>query len=83
MPFIAWSGGARVCPGSKFSQVEFVGLLVGLLRQHKIRPVPLAGENDEDARQRLRRTIKEDTGMKLLFQLMHPERAVIVCEKRV
>jgi cytochrome P450 len=82
-PFVAWSGGARVCPGRKFSQVEFVGVLVGLFRDYRIRPVRLDGEDDAAARERLRVLIKEDTGMKLLLQLMHPERAVLKCEKRV
>lgn len=80
---MAWSGGARVCPGRKFSQVEFVGVLVGLFRDYRIRPVRLDGEDDAAARERLRVLIKEDTGMKLLLQLMHPERAVLKCEKRV
>lgn len=81
-PFIAWSGGDRVCPGRKFSQVECVGVLVGLFREYKIRPARFDGENDELARQRLKTLIKEGTGMKLLLQLLHPERAVITCEKR-
>jgi cytochrome P450 len=76
-PFIAWSGGARVCPGRKFSQVEFVGVLVGLFRRHRIRPVQLDGEDDAAARARLRTLIQKDTGMKLLLQLLHPERMVL------
>jgi cytochrome P450 len=82
-PFVVWSGGARVCLGCKFSQVEFVGVLVGLFREYRIRPVRLDGEEDAAARERLRVLIKEDTGMKLLLQLMHPERAVLTGERRV
>ncbi|KUJ15990.1 cytochrome P450 monooxygenase-like protein [Mollisia scopiformis] len=82
-PFVAWSEGARVCPGRKFSQVEFVGVLVALFRQHKIRPVPLDEEDDEAARKRLRRMVQKDAGMKLLLQLMHPEQVILKCEKRV
>ncbi|KUL86399.1 hypothetical protein ZTR_08167 [Talaromyces verruculosus] len=72
-PFIAWSGGARVCPGRKFSQVEFVGVLVGLFHRHRLHPVRLAGEDDAAARARLRALIHKDAGMKLLLQLLHPE----------
>lgn len=82
-PFIPWGEGARVCPGRKFSQVEFVGVLVGLFRRHRIRPVPLMGEDEAAARQRLRMLIQEDAGMKLLLQLMHPEQAVITCEEKL
>lgn len=80
-PFIAWSGGARVCPGRKLSQVEFVGVLVGLFHHHRIHPVRLAGEDDAAARARLRALIHKDAGMKLLLQLLHPEQVNIVCEE--
>jgi cytochrome P450 len=65
-PFIAWSSGARICPGRKFSQVGFVGVLVGLFRKHRLRPLQLEGEDMEAARQRLNLLVKEDTGMRLL-----------------
>lgn len=81
-PFIAWSSGARVCPGRKFSQVEFVGVLVGLFRRHRIRPVRLDGEDDAAARARLHTLIQRDAGMKLLLQLLHPERVVLTCEEQ-
>ena len=72
-----------MCPGRKFSQVEFVGVLVGLFREYRIRPTRLDGEDDEVARQRLKTLIQKETGMKLLLQLMHPERAVLTVEKRI
>lgn len=82
-PFIAWSGGARVCPGRKFSQVEFVGVLVGLFKDYKVKPVQLEGESEADAIERLKLLIKEDTGFRLLLQLLHPERMFFKWEKRV
>ncbi|KAK6082597.1 cytochrome P450 [Seiridium cupressi] len=36
--FLGWSEGTRDCPGKKFSQVEFVALMVGLFRQWRGRP---------------------------------------------
>lgn len=30
--FVAWSEGVRICPGKKFSQVEFVASIAGLFR---------------------------------------------------
>ena len=81
-PFVGWSGGARSCPGRKFAQVEFVGVLVGLFRDFKVRPVPLRGEDDEMARARLLHQIRYDTGMRLLLQMLHPERAVLEWRRR-
>lgn len=80
-PFIAWSGGDRVCPGRKFSQVEFVGVLVGLFRRHRIHPVQFAGEDIAAAKERLRTFIHKDVGMKLLLQLLHPEQVKLVCNE--
>ncbi|KAL8739391.1 MAG: hypothetical protein Q9190_007807 [Brigantiaea leucoxantha] len=81
-PFVGWSGGARNCPGRKFAQVEFVGILVGLFREFKVKPVALRGEDDAMARARLLEQIKMDTGMKLLLQMLHPEKAVVEWTRR-
>lgn len=80
--FVGWSGGARGCPGRKFSQVEFVGVLVGLFRNFRVKPVPEAGENDAMARTRLAEQIRNDTGMRLLLQMLHPKKAVLQWTKR-
>ncbi|KAI4119507.1 MAG: hypothetical protein LQ345_000609 [Seirophora villosa] len=81
-PFVGWSGGARSCPGRKFAQVEFVGVLVGLFRDFRVRPVPFKGEDEGMARARLLHQIRTDTGMRLLLQMLHPERAVLEWKKR-
>ena len=81
-PFVGWSGGARSCPGRKFAQVEFVGVLVGLFREFKVKPVAMKGEDDGMARARLLDQIRMDTGMKLLLQMLHPERAVLEWTRR-
>ena len=81
-PFVGWSGGARSCPGRKFAQVEFVGVLVGLFRDFKVKPVPLKGEDDGMARARLLEQIRMDTGMRLLLQMLHPEKAVLEWRRR-
>lgn len=44
--FVAWSRGPRICPGKKFSQVEFVAVLMGLFRDG--RRVQLVGDEEED-----------------------------------
>ena len=81
-PFVSWSGGARNCPGRKFSQVGFVGVLVALFQRHKVHPVALDGESEEMARARLSDQIANDTGMRLLLQMLHPEKAVLQWTKR-
>ena len=81
-PFVGWSGGARNCPGRKFSQVEFVGVLVGLFRSFRVKPLPQAGEDDATARARLLEQIQKDSGMRLLLQMLHPEKAVLQWTRR-
>ena len=81
-PFVGWSGGARSCPGRKFAQVEIVGVLVGLFREFKVKPLLLEGEDEVMARARLLEQIKMDTGMRLLLQMLHPEKAVLEWKRR-
>lgn len=50
--FFPWSDGSKVCPGMRFSKVEFVAVLSTLLRHHHVEPRSHAGENKEDARRR-------------------------------
>ena len=47
-----WSEGARVCPGKKFSQVEYIALIAVLFRSHRVFPVIEGQESEADARQR-------------------------------
>ena len=81
-PFVGWSGGMRNCPGRKFSQVEFVGVLVGLFRNHRVKPVVQPGETEVQARERLLNQIKDEAGFKLLLQILHPESLVLRWEER-
>ncbi|EXJ66173.1 uncharacterized protein A1O5_10789 [Cladophialophora psammophila CBS 110553] len=37
--FLPWSVGPRVCPGKKFSQVEFVAVISTLLREYRLKPL--------------------------------------------
>lgn len=80
--FLGWSDGIRDCPGKKFSQVEFVALMVGLLWQWRVHPAKKhPGESDEAARQRVLDLIDKDSGWVLLLQMLHPERAPLVWRK--
>lgn len=37
--FIPWSGGPRICPGMKMSEVEFVGTMATLFRHARCEPM--------------------------------------------
>jgi len=52
------SDGARACPGKKFAQVESVALTVALFRDHRVEPMPEAGESVEKGRWRSRRLFR-------------------------
>jgi len=41
MAFNAWSGGPRVCPGKKFSQVEITAMVATLLKSYRMKPMIL------------------------------------------
>ncbi|KAF1982728.1 cytochrome P450 monooxygenase-like protein [Aulographum hederae CBS 113979] len=57
--FIAWSDGARVCPGKKFSQVEFVAVMATVFRKWRIEVVRKGGESAEMARERALEIVKD------------------------
>lgn len=80
--FIAWSEGLRICPGKKFSQVEFVASMAAIFRDWYVEPLLEEGESLEVARKRVLKLVEEDTGQVLLLQMLHPERAPLVWKRR-
>ncbi|KKY33944.1 putative cytochrome p450 monooxygenase [Diaporthe ampelina] len=79
--FLGWSEGTRDCPGKKFSQVEFVALMVGLFWQWRVDPETQPGESIVEAQRRVLNLICKDSGWVLLLQMLHPERAPLVWRK--
>lgn len=71
--YLAWSSGPRVCPGMKFSQVEFVAVIMSLFHTHRVEPVVDRGETMTQARARLQ-DILDDSHMIVTVQMRHPER---------
>jgi cytochrome P450 len=57
--YMPWIFGPRVCPGKKFSQVEFVGIVAQLLTDYRVEVDCRTGESEPDARQRLRGVLAE------------------------
>ena len=70
--FIAWSEGARNCPGKKFAQVEFVATMAALFRKHRAEPVSKARETLAAARKRVSNVVK-DSNVELLLQMRDPD----------
>ena len=70
--FIAWSEGARSCPGKKFAQVEFVATMAALFRRFRAEPVLKAGETLTAARRRVLEVVK-NSNVELLLQMRDPD----------
>ncbi|KAJ8127229.1 hypothetical protein O1611_g6409 [Lasiodiplodia mahajangana] len=80
--FLAWSGGPRDCVGRKFSQVEFVAVMVSLFGAWRVNPVLRDNETPETARKRLLDQIECDSAPVLLLQMLHPEQSPLVWTRK-
>lgn len=74
--FLPWSEGARICPGKKFAQVEFVAVIASLLRTHHVKPIVHFGEDFHHARQRIL-DIMNDSNMGFSLQIRNPTSASV------
>ncbi|KAL8909702.1 MAG: hypothetical protein Q9207_000011 [Kuettlingeria erythrocarpa] len=74
--FIAWSEGARNCPGKKFAQVEFVATMAALFRDFCAEPVRKPNETLSVASDRVLNVVK-DSNVELLLQMRNPEDASV------
>lgn len=71
--FVPWAEGPRNCPGKKFAQVEFVGVMATLFRNHRVRPVLKEGETPEDGRKRLMRMAGDSALTAITLQMRNPQ----------
>jgi cytochrome P450 len=69
--FLPWSGGPRVCPGMKFSQVEFAAVFATLFRSARCEALRREAETEEQAQARLERIMAESIS-KLTLQVRDP-----------
>ncbi|KAL9098342.1 MAG: hypothetical protein Q9163_005984 [Psora crenata] len=76
-----WAEGARVCPGKKFSQVEFVAVMAVLFRDWKVSPKLKYGESMEQAQQRVMDVVNDST-CKITLRMNNPESVGLVWTKR-
>ncbi|KAJ5676144.1 hypothetical protein N7462_009041 [Penicillium macrosclerotiorum] len=70
--FMPWSGGPRVCPGLKMSEVEFVATMVTLFRSARCEPHALPGDGPGDPTLRLQRVVQRPI-TKMTLAVRNPE----------
>lgn len=70
--FIPWSGGPRVCPGQKMSEVEFIAVMVTIFAACDVEPVTQGTETIDQARKRLTQ-LMQDSQPRLTLQMNRPE----------
>jgi cytochrome P450 len=80
--FIPWASGPRVCPGKKFSQVEFVAVIAFLLRSHRVEPVLLERETISQASNRIIGEV-ENSSYNFLLTMKHQDRIRLCLTRRV
>jgi len=72
--FFAWGAGPRVCPGMKFSQVEFCGVLGSVMRRVRVEVVGDGGEEEKaKASEKLLSVLRDSCAEPLLLHIRQPE----------
>ncbi|KAF7455017.1 CypX Cytochrome P450 [Pyrenophora tritici-repentis] len=66
--FFAWGTGPRVCPGMKFSQVEFCGALSSVLRRVRVEAVGQGGKDN------IMSVLRDSHAEPLLLHVRQPEK---------
>ncbi|KAI9164115.1 Cytochrome P450 monooxygenase calL [Paramyrothecium foliicola] len=59
--FLPWAAGPRVCPGKKFSQVEFVAVLACLLKEYRVEPDNGGKASKEEASGKLMDEVRQSS----------------------
>lgn len=77
--YFPWSDGPQNCPGNKFSQVEFVAVMMCLLRDYRISAVQNPGESFKDTRERIMATTN-DVNMEMLLRMKNADSVRLVCK---
>lgn len=78
--YFPWSDGPQNCPGNKFSQVEFVAVMMCLLRNHRISAIQNPGERFKDTRERIMNTTN-DVNMEMLLRMKNADNIQLMCKQ--
>lgn len=76
-----WAAGPRVCPGKKFSQVEFVAVLACLMKGYHVEP----DTGDKASKTAASATLMDEakqSSFNFLLKVKHPERIRVRCMPR-
>ena len=79
--FIAWVFGARVCPGKKFSQVEFVAVIAHMLSLYTVELAKDESETNETAKRKLL-SVMDDRYFNVSVHFKRPDDAAIRLVRR-
>ncbi|KIX96695.1 uncharacterized protein Z520_07414 [Fonsecaea multimorphosa CBS 102226] len=81
--FVPWSVGPRVCPGKKFSQVEFVAIISTLLHECRLKPLIIEGKmkTEEQASSALLEVLGDSMNV-ITPKMRRPEDAGVVFVRR-
>ncbi|MBE3041153.1 cytochrome P450 [Candidatus Bathyarchaeota archaeon] len=79
--FLPWAAGPRVCPGKKFSQVEFVAVLACLLKEYRVEPVAQGGMSEGGAAERLMEEVRLSS-FNFLLKVKNPGKIRIRCVRK-
>ena len=71
--FFAWGAGPRICPGMKFSQVEFCAVLASVLNKVRVGLRVEADEKHEAEKARLLSVLNDTIAEPLLLHVRRPE----------
>ncbi|KAF2279506.1 cytochrome P450 [Westerdykella ornata] len=74
--YFPWSDGPQNCPGLKFSQVEFVAVLLYLLRKHRIHGIKNPNESDLELQKRILSVVEDCTAV-MLLKMRDPDRVKV------
>jgi hypothetical protein len=58
-PFVQWAAGSRACAGHKRAEIEFVAVVVTLLRSCKLEKLPSSSEHPRDVLDQLDRRLDD------------------------
>ncbi|KAI9686047.1 MAG: hypothetical protein M1822_004030 [Bathelium mastoideum] len=80
--FVGWASGPRICPGKKFSQVEFAAVMAALFHSHKVALKPRDNETLAEAKERLERMIEDSAISSLTLQMRNPRDVALIWSER-
>jgi len=80
--FVPWASGPRVCPGKKFSQVEFVAVVARLFLKHRVEPARKDGETQEMSLKRVKDCLM-DSGITVTLRMRNPDRAQLAWKEKL